>query len=454
MKYITVSGLGFLLVFPAFAGARLPAVNVSAGTVSAREQYGLTSTTSSKTQGGRPVSVVAARVADSVHPVTDKKRVVARGGNTPVVANGVDARAAAISDYLVPNRPSSDLWARVDTPLRMPHADEFSVLTSNDILPEEDLGPVSNFARNDDRNSEIAELSARTSALDSQLARLIDMQRRAEESVVARPQANLPSVETEITSTAPIAINPTREIATVAEKVPTRTIANNLENLDDGVKLSRLVVPRDESGEDVIVRATRKNTSAKIKEVRNDMKNMTPSELRRAFRKTFLSENKHLSTYPVDDRFDAVSDIDTSIEGFTSARDLSEDVERIRPLEIKIKFRDTDSALSRENYNLLSEYAGIVVSNPKRAIQIAIPEVATETTDSRKLAARRLAIVEQVLRDTGVSENRIVPILSQRDEEGFVLRVISNEQYETLTKQARNKYGRDSGTKKYKSLSW
>ena len=31
MKYITVSGLGFLLVLPAFAGARLPAVNVSAG---------------------------------------------------------------------------------------------------------------------------------------------------------------------------------------------------------------------------------------------------------------------------------------------------------------------------------------------------------------------------------------------------------------------------------------
>ena len=454
MKYIAVSGLGFLLVFPVFAGARLPAVNTSAGTVSAREQYGLTSTTSpSNMQSARPVSVVAARVANSVHPVTDKKRVVARGTNAPIVANGVDARAAAISDYLVPNRPSSDLWARVDTPLRMPHADEFSVLTSNEILPEEDLMPISNFAQTRDRGNEIAELSARTNALDSQLARLIDLQSRAEESVVARP-SNLPTVETEITSTAPIAINPTREIAPVTEKLPIRTIANNMENVDDGVKLSRLVVPRDESGEDVIVRATRKNTSAKIKEVRNDMKNMTPSELRRAFRKTFLSENKHLSTYPVDDRFDAVSDIDTSIEGFTSARDLSEDVERIRPLEIKIKFKNTDAALSRENYNLLSEYAGIVVSNPKRAIQIAIPEVATETTDSRKLAARRLAIVEQVLRDTGVSENRIVPILSQRDEEGFVLRVISNEQYETLTKQARNKYGRDSGTKKYKSLSW
>lgn len=452
MKRTLVSGLGFLLVFPALAGARLPAVNTSAGTVSAREQYGLTS--SASTRSARPVSVVASRVADSVHPVTDKKRVVARTTSVQNFANDVNTRSAVMADYLVPNRPSSDLWAKNDTPLRMPHADEFSVLTSNEILPEEDLGPVSSFARADNRDNEIAELSTRTNALDAQIARLMDMQRRAEESVASHPVADLPSVETNIYSNAPVAINPVREIAAVPEKMPTRTIANAAEPVNDGVKLSRLVVPRDESGEDVIVRATRKNTSQKIQEVRNDMKNMTPSELRRAFRKTFLSENKHLSTYPVDDRFDAASDVDTSIEGFTSARDLSEDTDRIRPLEIKIKFKNTDSALSRENYNLLSEYAGIVVRNPKRAIQIAIPEIATETTDARKLAARRLAIVEQVLRDTGVSENRIVPILSSRDEEGFVLRVISNEQYETLTKQTRNKYGRDTGSKKYKSLSW
>ena len=449
MKRTLVSGLGFLLVFPALAGARLPAVNVSGGGVSAREQYGLTTTRSA-----RPVSVVASRVADSVHPVTDKKRVVARTASTQKFANDAGTRNNLMADYLVPNRPSSDLWAKNDTPLRMPHADEFSVLTSNEVLPEEDLGPISSFARSDNRDDEISELAVRTSALDSQIARLMDMQRRAEESVAAHPVTNLPSVETNIFSSAPIAVNPKREIAPVTEEIPTRTIASVSEPVDDGVKLSRLVVSRDDGDEDVISRAVRKNTSPKIKEVREDMTKMTPAELRRAFRKTFLSENKHLSTYPVDDRFDAVSDMDNSIEGFTSNRDLSEDVERIRPLEIKIKFKNTDSALSRENYNLLSEYAGIVVHNPKRAIQIAIPEISTETTDARKLAARRLAIVEQVLRDTGVSENRIVPVLSQRDDESFVLRVISNEQYETLTKQTRNKYGRDTSSKKYKSLSW
>jgi hypothetical protein len=141
-------------------------------------------------------------------------------------------------------------------------------------------------------------------------------------------------------------------------------------------------------------------------------------------------------------------------EGFTAARDLSEMEGGVRPMEIKISFLNGDSGLSRENYNLLSEYAGIVVANPKRAIQVAIPVGVTQTSDGRKLAARRLAIIEQVLRDTGVSEQRIVPILSQRDEEGFVLRIISNEQFETLTKQKRNMFGDTVGSKTYKSMSW
>jgi len=202
------------------------------------------------------------------------------------------------------------------------------------------------------------------------------------------------------------------------------------------------------------VRATRKDAATKIKETREDMTKMSPAELRRAFRKTFLSENKHLSTYPIDDRFDVASDIGSYTEGFTSARDLSEDADKIRALEIKIKFRNEDSSLSRDNYNLLSEYAGTVVANPKRAIQVAIPVSATETSAARKLAARRLAIVEQVLRDTGVSEQRIVPVLSERNEEGFVLRIISNEQFETLTRQKRNMFGDTTSSKTYRSMSW
>jgi hypothetical protein len=93
------------------------------------------------------------------------------------------------------------------------------------------------------------------------------------------------------------------------------------------------------------------------------------------------------------------------------------------------------------------------VNNPKRAVQIAIPESATHNKDSRKLAARRLAIVEQVLRDTGIAEQRIVPVLSQRDDDVFVLRIISGETFESLTQQKRNMSGSVS-KKTYKNMSW
>lgn len=423
-KYISI--LGLMAVLPAFAGARLPAVNMAAGAISARAQYG--AATQNETQ--KPKTIRASKLVPVKTDTDTKRGVVSRDAKKKSSVNKDTGEPIALNaEYLIPNRPSSDLWARSDTPLRMPHANEFSLITSDELLPEESIsGTRITTAKKQSRADEIAELSARTANLDSQIARLIELQQQAESVARSKSIAKHDSV----------------------------IMATNESEVQDGdVKLSRMVVPRDDLiGNDVVVRAVQKDASAKIQDVRDDMTKMSPSELRRAFRKTFLSENKHLSTYPIDDRFDIASDISTSFEGFTSARDLSEDAEKIRPLEIKIRFRDSDAALSRENYNLLSEYAGIVVANPKRAIQVAIPANATDTAASRKLAARRLAIVEQVLRDTGVSEQRIVPVLSNRDEAGFVLRIISNEQFETLTTQRRNMFGDTVGSKTYKSMSW
>jgi outer membrane protein OmpA-like peptidoglycan-associated protein len=206
--------------------------------------------------------------------------------------------------------------------------------------------------------------------------------------------------------------------------------------------------------DDVVVRAVAKPAAEpKFASMDSDMSKMSPSELKKAFKKTYLSENKHLSAYKIDDRFDVASEPATSIEGFTAVSDLSESG-GVRPLEIKIGFRGDDSALSRDNYNLLSEYASIVTNNPKRAIQISIPERATRSLDDRKLAARRLAIVEQVLRDTGVSEARIMPVLASRNDDSFVLRVISSDQYETMTQKKRDMFGDNISSKTYRSMSW
>jgi outer membrane protein OmpA-like peptidoglycan-associated protein len=413
------SFLAFFVIYGALGDVRLPVVNVAAAGVSARAAFGEESV---------PTPSQTVTVAPVARPVAKKTRsVVARPAAKPTTVQRGEKLTTA--DVLVPHRPSADLWASNETPLRMPRPSEFAVLNDDFDLPEESIDHVATTTPKTvvARNTTPVTKRESMAAIDNQIAKLRELQRRADESVGARPSQIVAEPITPIVADAKVATpeNPT-------------------------VKLSRMVVPMDD---DVVVRPVEKTSSAKIADVRRDMTSMSPTELRRAFRKTFLSENKHLSTFQIDDRFDTASDMSKSVEGFTAVRDLSE-AGGIRPLEIKIRFRNDDSSLSRDNYTLLTEYASIVVSNPKRAIQVAIPTDVTTDADSRKLAARRLAIIEQVLRDTGVSEQRILPVLADRGDDGFLLRIISNEQYETLTQQQRNAAGKTIGSKTYRSMSW
>lgn len=442
MRRFTISVLSVFVVLPAFAGTRLPVVNIASGGVSARAAFG----------EGADATVKNVSVAQKkqVAP-TRTRRVVSRAATTAKsapAAKSVDSGAQIIAsnDVLTPRRPSNDLWAKNDMALRMPMPNEFSVIRNDSALPEESLdqkfvsaepvAPVAPIAKAPiaSRPVQNTRVKTDTSELDAQVARLSELQRASDDvpRTVSRHVISAPIAELKTTPT------PVRVAAAAPEKQET-------------VSLHRMVVPMD--APDVVTRTVEKTKSPRIAAVREDMTKMNPNELRRAFRKTFLSENKHLSTFSVDSRFDTASDMSTSIEGFSAAHDLSEG-SGIRPLEIKIKFRNADSALSRENYRLLTEYAGIVVNKPTRAIQIGIPQYMTQNTDDRKLAARRLAIVEQALTDNGVSKQRIVPVLSSRNESSFVLRVISGDEYETLTKQSHNMFGDTVSKKTYKSMSW
>lgn len=442
MQHLTFGILSVCLVLPTAANARLPVVNLSSGGVSARSAFGEDLSQPLKATVAKPVATrtrsVVARSAKPAAPVAK------------AVEKSIDSGAAivAAADVLTPRRPSNDLWARQDLALRMPAPDEFSVIRSDSVLPEESLD--GRIAVNALQVPNMPVASTTTAAepasdIDAQIARLVEMQKRANDSV--RTVSNR-------VIAAPIAsIDESVPVRSVVQPEPVKVAATESvseSKSNESVSLRRLVVPMND---DVVVRSVEKTTSPRIVAVRDDMTKMSPTELRKAFRKTFLSENKHLSTYSVDDSFDVVSDMSSGIEGFTAGRDLSEG-SGIRPLEIKIKFRNEDSALSRENYNLLTEYAGIVVNKPTRAIQVAIPQYMTKSKDERKLAARRLAIVEQVLTDNGVSQHRIVPVLSARDEPGFVLRIISSDQYETLTQQKRDIFGDTLDKKTYKSMSW
>lgn len=407
MQRFSVIFILSLISLNATASAYLPVVDVANGTVSARAAFG---------EEIAPVK----KVAVEKNARKTEKKVVARSAKKTNTAKN----SYASNDVLRPQRPSSNLWANNDAPLRMPRMDEIALIRSDDVLPEESLDStfVSNSGnvveRNNDTKREI-------DSLRQEVARLTQMQKEAEERLVrARPVMVRTPIEGE-SNVKPVAKN------------------NN-------VNIKREVVPFD-AGDSVA-------RSAAVAEPKfasvSDMSKMSPNELKKAFKKTYLSENKHLSTYQIDDRYDVASDMSSEVEGFSAQRDLSETGDGVRPLEIKISFLNGDSGLSRENYNLLSETASIVVNNPKRAIQVAIPESATYDRDARKLAARRLAIVEQVLRDTGVAEQRIVPVLSQRDDDVFVLRVISGDLFETLTQQKRNMFGDSVSNKSYKSMSW
>lgn len=412
MKYFSSFVVLSCVLANAGFAAYLPVVDVSRGDVSARALFG-EEIVSQKT-------VTPAVAVAPVAPVAKETRKV----STRVAKNSNTTNGAKVNDILKPNRPSSDLWARsVDTPLRMPRMDEIAVLNSDSLLPEESIDAKSvNVAQNITRDEAMEELKR----LRNEVARLSEAQ---SEPMVAR--ARPLTVRTPISG---------------ASQVKSETESR-------AVNVRREVVPSDVQPVNVARVASNEIAEPKLTSV-NEMSKMSPNELKKAFKKTYLSENKHLSTYKMDNRYDEVSDMSASIEGFSASRDLSEMDSSVRPLEIKISFLNGDSSISRENYTLLSETASIVVNNPKRAVQVAIPESATHTKDARKLAARRLAIIEQVLRDTGISDQRIVPVLSQRDDDVFVLRIISGDMFESLTQQKRNMFGDSVATKTYKSMSW
>ena len=377
------------------ADIHLPIVDVSSGQVSARKAFG-------------DEEVIVSKVEK-----IPEKKVITKPKNR--VVNLAKPKVTRRTDVLSPQKPSSNLWTK-----------QYPSKKSEDIILKDET--LETIRKN---NQEVSNQN-KNNSLDLQISRLVELQRLAEESL---KQNNM--------------------LAKNANNNLYSSVENKVKNNDEEIKIRKVFVPAVDLTEEKETAADIKSSSVDIvsKEPNDDMSSMSPSELKKAFKKTYLSENKHLSTYKVEDKFDVVSDISKTSEGFSSVKDLSES-SGVRPLEIKIGFLGDDSSLSRDNYNLLSEYASIVVNNPKRAVQVSIPEKSTRSLDGRKLAAKRLVIVEQVLKDIGISEQRIVPVLSQRNDNSFVLRVISSDQYETLTQQKRDMFGDQVNSKTYKSLSW
>ncbi|MDR1826150.1 MAG: hypothetical protein LBQ49_00475 [Rickettsiales bacterium] len=396
MPRLCLASLAVLFSTNAFAIGELPTVNPER-TVSALDLYG----------------VVPAQTKTAPKQA---KRVVA---------------AAPIrgEELLIPNKPSGDLWSNNfdDPPLRMPNRSEFSVLDSDFILPEETLDE--DFYAN-------AKPGPSPTPAPATANRRLNIVRSAQ------PRAPAP-----IPAPAP-ALTPTTGAFTPITAAAARTTPSTIRSMP---RVAQIPAPQ--------VRPVQEESDAEEFAYNGEvpLTKLSPVQLKRAFKKTFTSENKHLSTYKIDDGFDEVS-FSEDMVGFDTSRDLSEQSASVsagvRPLEVKIGFNGADSALSRDNYNLLTEYAAVVSNNPKRAVQISISERGTRTFDGRKLAARRLAIIEQVLKDSGISDRRIIPVLSQRSDDSFVLRVISSETFHTLTEKKRDIFGETTTGKSFRSMAW
>ena len=421
----------------AMASASLPTVNPN-NSVSARELFG----------------------AVNVAPLPQNQRQVAQR-HTNYHAPQINPTSARM-DILAPRRPDANLWARgatapitpevqfLDVPLRMPQAHEFTVLESDFRLPPEELfasaprttggAQVRVPQAAAPRNVPAPQMGnpLHTHQIDPAAAR----QQQAQTTTIRNPHAASPARFAPAPQPAP------RAATVVPRATGVMPAPQRLE--EPRIEIERLNVYFEESApepqaaeQSIFAWAPSPELIAEVsrpREVETPLNRLNPLELREAFQRTFVSENRHLSAFRIDDRFDAASTMTEQLVGFEAIRDLA-DAGGIRPLEIKIIFRGNDSSLSRDNFQLISEYAGMVVRNPQRAVQISIPERATRSFEGRRLAARRMTIIEQVLRDSGVPENRIIPVLADRADDSFVLRIISTDVLQTLSEQRRNMFG-------------
>ena len=124
-------------------------------------------------------------------------------------------------------------------------------------------------------------------------------------------------------------------------------------------------------------------------------------------------------------------------------------------LQMKLEFEPNSSAISGESVNIIRSFAQIATDQPTNSIQIAIAESAMKNPKAKKLAARRLAIVSNVLRNAGLSDKQINPVLTNRDIDSFSFRVMNNDNYEKLrVSKGTDIFGEEENVKEYNLMRW
>ncbi len=124
-------------------------------------------------------------------------------------------------------------------------------------------------------------------------------------------------------------------------------------------------------------------------------------------------------------------------------------------LQMKLEFEPNSSAISGESVNIIRSFAQIATDQPTNSIQIAISQNVMNDTKAKKLAARRLAIVSNVLRNAGIADKQINPVLTNRDIDSFSFRVVNNDNFEKLRiSKGKDMFGEDENVQEYNLMRW
>ncbi len=246
------------------------------------------------------------------------------------------------------------------------------------------------------------------------------------------------------------------------------------------------------------------NYSNKKKQKEKTLSYMNPELLKKDLHRTYLSDNQYLSPvesfsdeyadeyledeaqenfenqseayaeeYADDTNFSSQRNVKDALEG-DGPVDINEIKEKIQTtkkmsnrasgplkagtrevLEMKIDFQDGSSAVSGESVNLIRSFAQVATDQPTNSIEITIPESVMSDIKKKKLTARRLSIVSNILRNAGISDKQIKPVLSNRDEDSFAFRIISNDEYTTFrVSKGVDMFGEEENVKEYNVMKW
>lgn len=128
---------------------------------------------------------------------------------------------------------------------------------------------------------------------------------------------------------------------------------------------------------------------------------------------------------------------------------------KLNILQMKLGFSEKSSALNSRNINNLRNFAGTVLDSPNQGVKVGIGSGSLQSQEAKQLAARRYSILHKILREEGVKEKNIIPVLTSRSEDSFSLNIFDVDNFQTTKRSGGiNIFGEEVDRRYYNTLSW